>query len=161
VGERKKMNRYILPILTGIVTFINTNSQSSSVAKSLVVALTIGGAVLLTLLFYDYIIRPIFGIKSPNAPDASKYSPLLLAAAEGNLQSSEELINSKESVDQLGPNGETALMLAARNGHHSTVKWLLEKGADTKITTPKGNTALSIAIKFKHNEIVDLLSNKT
>ena len=118
--------------------------------------------MLLVLLLYDFVLKPIFTKfwkprdKSLNA----KYPQLLLAAADGDIPRLEALIAERTYVDVLGPNGETALMLAARNGKIDAVNALLSNGADPTISTPKGSTALSIALHFRHGEIERLLSKK-
>lgn len=88
------------------------------------------------------------------------------AAASGNEDIVESLVNSGEDINVIGPNGETILGRAVTNGHVSITRLLLENGADpntktldgwTECDRGSGETPLVQAVIAGHVEIVTLL----
>lgn len=74
----------------------------------------------------------------------------------------EEVINSPEindntPINEINPDGNTALMRAIFEKETQTAMNLLEQGADIRIRNNAGQNALEIAIEKKHNELVEPL----
>lgn len=82
---------------------------------------------------------------------------LMVAAAEGNVQRAEDLINYGADVNAKSLNGSTPLMYAARNNNASIIELLLNHGADSGVTNLNKSTALSIAQNFKQYEAIAIL----
>ncbi|HQR02509.1 MAG: ankyrin repeat domain-containing protein [Proteobacteria bacterium] len=91
--------------------------------------------------------------------DNGSWSPLLYAAYAGWTNVAALLLDNKSSVNQVGPNGETALMLAARNGHKEAVQMLLARGADPDLRNPSDLTASDLATKAGNQIIADLIKS--
>ncbi|ESU35479.1 Serine/threonine-protein kinase NEK [Giardia duodenalis] len=80
-------------------------------------------------------------------------TPLMLAAASGNLASVLQYMDSQVGLQN--QDCKTALMMAAENNHLQIVRFLLE--AEAGKTTDVGDTALIIAATQGHTSIVELL----
>lgn len=76
--------------------------------------------------------------------NGTKYTPLVQAAVERNLEIVEILLDSGANPNFAQMNGETALANAAQNGDYMIALRLLEAGADPNAKTPVG-PALAIA----------------
>jgi ankyrin repeat protein len=98
----------------------------------------------------------IAGGADVNAPDWRGFTPLMWAAATGNLPLVEELLQRGARVDARARDGSTALVLAASNGYIETVRLLLSRGADVS-AGPAGETARARAGARGHNEVAALL----
>jgi ankyrin repeat protein len=73
------------------------------------------------------------------------YTPLLFAARQGSLESARLLVAAGANVDDVAPNGTSALVLAAHSGHRALAAYLLEEGADPH-AAGAGYTALHAAV---------------
>lgn len=70
------------------------------------------------------------------------YTPLIVAAKNGNLKIVEFLVKSKADVNAKDYDGWTPLILASCAGHLSVVKYLIKNKANVNETTKIGITAL-------------------
>lgn len=84
-----------------------------------------------------------------NGNYAKKYTPLILAAAGGNITIIEKLIEYGAEINFQNIVGETALMTAARNKNHNVMSTLTRLGSDANIKNKDGKTAFEI---FLDNE---------
>jgi ankyrin repeat protein/predicted Ser/Thr protein kinase len=85
--------------------------------------------------------------------------PLVIAAARGNLQMVEMLLNSGAEVNAQDRSGTTALSAAVDGGHDEVVPQLLAQGADVNRARTTGVTPLMIAAARGKQELVELLLN--
>ena len=99
----------------------------------------------------DTVILPITIVETCCTGDLS------LAAAQGDLELVQQLLESGVDVNDTDAWGHTPLMSACWGGHKEVVQVLLERGADVNATTWEDWTALRFAKKVQHPEIVDLL----
>ncbi|MFN7114999.1 MAG: ankyrin repeat domain-containing protein [Alphaproteobacteria bacterium] len=100
-----------------------------------------------------------------NAPDAKKCTPLMLAAAGGQLLSIENLL-AKDKVDLEARDfeGHTALMLACLGGHREAALALLKAGARADVHDNRGRDMhfyagqwgleADVSEAFKHYDLV-------
>lgn len=79
------------------------------------------------------------------------------AAAQGNLELVQQLLDAGADVNNSDVWGHTPLISACWSGHKEIVQILLERGADPNATTPRGLPAIHFADKVGHPEIVELL----
>lgn len=160
--DAKPLNRYMwVMVVTLFQLFQQLSTPSKGYEKSYTEAFVVAGAVgvilIVMVLAYDFIVKPLWQKFKPAEKVLPSTPDLLLAAADGDTTLIEMLLAEGASVDTLGPNGETALMLATRNGKRDVVELLLANGADVHIKTPKGSTVFSVAKHFKQIEIEGLL----
>ena len=88
-------------------------------------------------------IFPRDGDGDPPRPEGG-FTPILYAVMAGNLDSVQALLEAGVSVDEVGPDGMTALMLTLIKRHEPLALFLLEKGANPHPTKP-GYAALHLA----------------
>lgn len=74
--------------------------------------------------------------------DSHDFTPLHIAAQQGNLAFTTLLLQHDASVDACGTAGVTALHLAAERGHDAVIRVLLEHGADPAARDVGNHTAL-------------------
>ncbi len=86
------------------------------------------------------------------------WAALHYAAAVGNNEIVQLLLDHYAYIDAESPNKTTPLMMAARGGHILTVKLLLDEGADATLKNEQGMTALDFAKKHDKQDIVDGLT---
>jgi hypothetical protein len=84
-------------------------------------------------------------------------SALMAAAAGGQLDRVQELIEAGQDVNKRSPAGATAMIYAARNDHSKVVEALLAAGGDPYIQTDLAETAESIAWKFDSKMTINVL----
>ena len=84
---------------------------------------------------------------------------LMYAAAWGNVETMQDLIDNGAPVQAKTHTGYTALMFAAEWGHEGAVKLLLDLGADPTAKNSYEHTALSLAVKQGHTQIAEILEN--
>ncbi len=82
---------------------------------------------------------------------------LLRSAADGDVSSVEQLLQTGADVNALDGDGRTPLIHAAANGHTQVVGALLDAGADANASDFGGFSALINAAEFGHTAIVELL----
>ncbi|MCB1143104.1 MAG: ankyrin repeat domain-containing protein [Leptospiraceae bacterium] len=85
-----------------------------------------------------------------------KYTALMVASKEGDLQLVKLLIDRGANVNATTPDGHTALMYASYNRYPEIVKVLIEHGANVNAKSIQGHTALS-EIDDSHKEEIILL----
>jgi ankyrin repeat protein len=84
-------------------------------------------------------------------------SPLMLAAARGDLRSVQTELGRGADVDQRGAGGLTALMAAVRSGQTDAVRVLIDAGAAPDLADKSGLTALGYAARGGHPAAVEVL----
>mmetsp|Transcript_50394 Transcript_50394/g.156225 ORF Transcript_50394/g.156225 Transcript_50394/m.156225 type:complete len:193 (+) Transcript_50394:62-640(+) len=96
-----------------------------------------------------------------NMPDQFDRTALMFAAANGNVDIAEVLLEAGAKVNaSQPPAGDTALMMAAVCGFKAVAEVLLEARADPSITSSEGNTALEFAERSGHRGVIRLLGGK-
>lgn len=88
----------------------------------------------------------------------SGWTPLHYAAAAGDNEIVQMLIDKSASLNALSPNGTTPIMMAARGGFILTVKMLLDAGADASMVNQQGMTAIDFARQGGNKDIVEGLT---
>lgn len=88
------------------------------------------------------------------------WTALHYAAASGNNDIVQLLLDHFAYIDAESPNKTTPIMMAARSGHILTVKLLLEEGADATLKNDAGMTAIDFANKFNHKDIAEGLTHR-
>jgi ankyrin repeat protein len=87
------------------------------------------------------------------------YTPLVLAARNGNAAVMAPLVAAGADVNSKTANGTTALMLAAASGNVDAVKALIDKGADVNLKEPvRGLNAAMFAAASNRAAVVTLLA---
>ena len=86
------------------------------------------------------------------------WTALHYAAAVGNNEIVQRLLDNDAYIDAESPNKTTPLMMAARGGHILTVKLLLDAGADATLRNDVGMSALDFASKHDKQDIVEGLT---
>ncbi|XP_026290950.1 ankyrin repeat family A protein 2 [Frankliniella occidentalis] len=92
-----------------------------------------------------------------DSPDENGLTPLMWAAAYGQLSTVQLFLKHGAQIDKLGPEGETPLLLAAAAGHHDVVRLLLNEGAAVNHADDIGNTAIMYAAHGDHPHCVNEL----
>jgi ankyrin repeat protein len=93
----------------------------------------------------------------PTIATANGQTPLMAAAARGDLAAMGQLVAKKIDINAKNGAGETALMFAATNGSPDGVRFLLERGADVRVRSKRNETALGNAATAGVEETVRLL----
>lgn len=90
-----------------------------------------------------------------NKAEASKFqlTPLMVAAASGNLNDVRSILDSGANPNETNRDGATALMFAVKNRENKAVSLLIKAGADPMLKTTKGKCALDFATKGQRSEI--------
>lgn len=81
-------------------------------------------------------------------------TPLIRAAARGQLDMVRELVRHGADVNARYDAGSTPLIVASWQGHTSVVRYLLEQGADIETRNLGGHDALAWAAEHGHLDIV-------
>jgi ankyrin repeat protein len=81
------------------------------------------------------------------------WTPLHYAAAAGDNDIVQMLLDHSAYIDAESPNKTTPLMMAVLNNHIYTVKLLLDEGADATLRNEKGLNAIDIADMYGFNDI--------
>jgi hypothetical protein len=96
----------------------------------------------------------------PNLASANGQTPLMMAAARGNVEAMRLLIEQGAEVNAKDGAGETALMSACTSGNERAVQLLIERGADVKVTSKRNETALGFAATSGVQASVEMLLAK-
>ncbi|HWT72871.1 MAG TPA: ankyrin repeat domain-containing protein [Oxalicibacterium sp.] len=86
------------------------------------------------------------------------WTPLHYAAAAGDNEIVQMLLDKSANLDARSPNGTTPIMMAARGSHILTVKLLLDAGADATLKNQQGMTAIDFARQAGDKQIVEGLT---
>lgn len=86
------------------------------------------------------------------------WTPLHYAAANGNNDIVQLLLDKSAYIDAESPNKTTPIMMAARDGHIMTVKLLLDAGADATLKNALGMTAIDFAKAHNQKDIAEGLT---
>jgi len=86
------------------------------------------------------------------------YSPLHIAAKEGNLPICQLLVSKGADVNAKDKGGQTPLHKAAYWGRYGVADFLVYVGANTKISDHINQTAHDVAMHRNNNEVAELLS---
>lgn len=86
-----------------------------------------------------------------------RWPVLIPAAAAGDLQLVERLIQEGATVDATHDFGSTPLIFAARYGHAAVVQRLIQAGAAIGRAGRGGKTALALALEHRHGSVVQAL----
>ena len=86
------------------------------------------------------------------------YTPLLMAAKNGNTAMIEALVGAGADPNTATTNGATPLMLAAASGQAAAVNFLADHGADVNATEVKGETALIFAAAYGRTDAIRALA---
>jgi ankyrin repeat protein len=81
-----------------------------------------------------------------SASAVAEWTPLLVAAQEGSLESVTALLAHGATVDRADPEGSTALMFACQGAHVAVLRLLLHSGASVQLRDAEGATALHSAV---------------
>ena len=93
-------------------------------------------------------------------PNNTGWTALHYAAAIGNDQIVQMLLDASAYIDAGSPNHTTPIMMAARAGKILTVKLLLDSGADVTLKNDVGMNAIDLAKKFDHDDIAEGLTQR-
>lgn len=91
-------------------------------------------------------------------PNNTGWTALHSAAAIGNDEIVQMLLDASAYIDAGSPNNTTPIMMSARAGKIMTVKLLLDNGADIALKIDVGMTAIDLARKFDHKDIAEGLT---
>ncbi|XP_071452985.1 DNA-binding protein RFXANK [Hetaerina americana] len=92
-----------------------------------------------------------------DTPDNNGLTPLMWAAAYGQMPTVQLLLKHGADIVCCGPDGESPLHLAAAGGHHDVLRLLLSEGASVNLADKDGNTALMYAAYGDHPHCVNEL----
>jgi ankyrin repeat protein len=92
------------------------------------------------------------------AVNRAGWTPLHYAAAAGDNEIVQMLLDKSAALDARSPNGTTPIMMAARGAHILTVKLLLDAGADATLKNQQGMTAIDFARQAGDKQIVEGLT---
>ena len=147
---RKQDYNKVLPYL---VNGGNPNAREYDSTPALVVAVEIGDQGLVRSLL-EYKANPDLFNRSTGE------TPLMRAATQGDLQSSQLLVYYKADLDAPDKQGETALIKAVRSKSEEIVSLLMQAGADVDLADYTGMTPMDHAKRIGNPRIVRLLEMK-
>jgi ankyrin repeat protein len=82
---------------------------------------------------------------------------LMWAAAEGNTEAADVLVEAGADPTLKSNGGFTPLLFAVRNAHIATAELLLKRGANVNELAPDGSSALSMAVVNAYYEMASML----
>ncbi len=85
------------------------------------------------------------------------HPPLFIAARNGHLELTAELLDARAQVNTTRKDGTTPMYIAAQNGHLELVAILVVAGAWVNTLSECGATPLHIAVQNGHREVVAVL----
>lgn len=92
------------------------------------------------------------------AVNRAGWTALHYAAAAGDNDIVNLLLDKSAELDALSPNKTTPIMMAARGGHIYTVKILLDAGADASLKNDAGMSAIDFARQNGNKDIIEGLT---
>ena len=90
---------------------------------------------------------------------ARGYSPLMLAAYNGQLDAVDWLLKHGARVDSVDPGGSSVLMGAAFKGEVEIARRLVEAGANVSHQNARQQTAMDFAQAFGRDEMISYLNS--
>ena len=93
-----------------------------------------------------------------NARDHTGWTPLYMAATDGQLETTRMLLEHGAAINTLIDGGYTPLHAASTEGHVEVVRLLLECGADPNACARDGSTPSDLASDRGWGKLVELLS---
>lgn len=110
----------------------------------------------------ELILNTISKVSNLNFFNEDGYSPILLAAQNGNLNIIKEFVKKGADINQvLGRNYTTPLIKAIKFGNDESAIYLVENGAKIDIKDGEGKDALDYAIEENNNELIKYLLVKS
>jgi uncharacterized protein len=97
----------------------------------------------------------------PLADPIGGLSPLLFAAREGALESTQALLAKGADINQTSVDESSPLLVAVQNGHYEVAQLLLDRGAKPNLANAKGWTALYLAVKNRNQETTAIPGPRT
>lgn len=107
--------------------------------------------------YHDILLLLLKAGVNPNARDAKNWTPLLIAAFEGDEEIAILLIEHGANINVRDPNGYTPLHWAALGGFKSLVKLFIQKNADINALSHHNITPLLQAAAQGHTTATKLL----
>jgi uncharacterized protein len=86
-------------------------------------------------------------------PTPGAKTPLLYAARQGHLDTSQLLVNSGASLEKADADGVTPLLMAILNGQIALAQWLIESGANVNAVDWYGETPLWAAVDLRDLDV--------
>jgi ankyrin repeat protein len=96
----------------------------------------------------------------PGAKNTAGDTPLISAAALGDLAVVRTLLDGGASVDAQNAAGNTPLIVATREGHTEVCRVLLQAGANASLHNQDGSDAADTAMRRHLSAIVALLESR-
>lgn len=96
----------------------------------------------------------------PNVPDGEGLTPVMHAAALGNILTVQALLSAGANPNSKDMQGRTPLFFAASGGHYGIVETLLDLGVPTHLEDEQGDTPSSMDKRFGHMRIFRLLERR-
>ncbi|XP_078491474.1 poly [ADP-ribose] polymerase tankyrase isoform X1 [Ciona intestinalis] len=87
-------------------------------------------------------------VDKPLSVSKARATPLMLAAANGHVQTCMALVEHGASIEICDKLQRTALIHASLNGHYPVITYLLNKGADPNVTDSSNNSAIHYAAAY-------------
>lgn len=87
-----------------------------------------------------------------NGNFAKKYTPLIVASAEGEINVIKKLIEYGANINFQDSDGDTALMVAIMNQNEKIANELIKAGANMTLQNKEGKTALDLSLEITDDE---------
>lgn len=91
----------------------------------------------------------------------SGWTPLHYAAAAGQVEIIEYLLDHAAQIDAISPNRTTPLMMAVSSGRNKAVSVLIERGANLQARNDAGMTAYDFALHYEQKSIAKDLAKRS
>ena len=97
----------------------------------------------------------VFDVVTVQTVQPSNYgvTELIMAAVDGDLRRTQQLVEAGANVNETDDFGDTPLMWAVQSGDVNTVKYLISQGADIRAKSSSGSTAAIYAISRRYEDI--------
>lgn len=92
-----------------------------------------------------------------NRAEAEGWTPLMLAAFQGNVRLMDCLLSHGARLDAQNHKGATPLLVAIYAGEWETVQWLVANGTNVQLPTAQGCTPLMLAVRKGDIRMIRLL----
>ena len=130
------------------------NAKNAQGLSALEVATLGGHSAIVEILLAKL---PVLGV-GETKPESAQFASLQLAATEGDIATTQALIDRGVDINVQDPHSDgTSLFLAVQQGQGGTVKMLLENGANPEIKGPRGYPPLVEAAANGKFGIAELL----